>query len=522
MKKRGLILGFLVASLLFLLPFIFAEGMSTEITGECTYYDRGIEYERCCPMGDKINCVSCRDTDGGKDYYIRGQTREWHWNRFERGLMLGSGTPGIIDECVEITPMTECYGTVLREPTNYSYGLCEWYQQIKLYGEMGTPEQQEQCETNCRTIGCDERDDECLANVSRCFSECRRGEITVLREGYCKWVGEYQLYVVEEHICPNGCEDGACIGETECPNIIGWRIEDNECVVDSGCNYDSSKDYYESAKDCIEDLGEVEYPVLEPLPVPDICSDLLIEEDLGDYRYHETTYTRMGPDIYSADGQKIKRSQCCVADYKKGIISIAGTFAYICPLDNRADAENTINWVATNQEQYELGEYRNKSVCWMRLEGNREAILWTKNNYLLAVADIGGALPVDIANAYLEKHNSDLGIEIQESITETAESETAELTPFEEPIDIPDETLFYSCDEGCEFQGKCYPAGYRKEKQYCDINTNEFVNQLKAEACQNNFECKSNVCVSGECVSEGLIQKILDWFKKVFGNEESE
>ncbi|MFH1503244.1 MAG: hypothetical protein ABIE36_01145 [Candidatus Diapherotrites archaeon] len=30
---------------------------------------------------------------------------------------------------------------------------------------------------------------------------------------------------------------------------------------------------------------------------------------------------------------------------------------------------------------------------------------------------------------------------------------------------------------------------------------------------------KSNVCVSGQCVSEGLMQKILNWFKNIFGGE---
>ena len=34
--------------------------------------------------------------------------------------------------------------------------------------------------------------------------------------------------------------------------------------------------------------------------------------------------------------------------------------------------------------------------------------------------------------------------------------------------------------------------------------------------CDNNFECESNVCVSGECVSNTLIRKIINWFKRVF------
>ncbi len=37
--------------------------------------------------------------------------------------------------------------------------------------------------------------------------------------------------------------------------------------------------------------------------------------------------------------------------------------------------------------------------------------------------------------------------------------------------------------------------------------------------CDNNFECKSNVCISDECVEEDLLRKILNWFKKLFNME---
>lgn len=73
------------------------------------------------------------------------------------------------------------------------------------------------------------------------------------------------------------------------------------------------------------------------------------------------------------------------------------------------------------------------------------------------------------------------------------------------------------CKDSCPFNNKCYPFGYRKADRYCSDN-NVFVTQLKSqEACDNSFECKSNVCIAGECVSENLIHKIMNWFKKLFG-----
>ena len=74
----------------------------------------------------------------------------------------------------------------------------------------------------------------------------------------------------------------------------------------------------------------------------------------------------------------------------------------------------------------------------------------------------------------------------------------------------------FVCGE-CELEDKCYPLGYRKSGSYCSENS-EFMQQLNSdESCENNFECESNVCVSGQCVSGSLLQKVIEWFKKLFG-----
>jgi len=90
----------------------------------------------------------------------------------------------------------------------------------------------------------------------------------------------------------------------------------------------------------------------------------------------------------------------------------------------------------------------------------------------------------------------------------------------EEPSEIPEDKIFYKCN-GCELEGKCYPMGYRKEARYCSDNY-EFIDQSEAGTCDNHFECKSNVCISDECVGEGLVKKIIKWFKKLFGGEDED
>ena len=99
----------------------------------------------------------------------------------------------------------------------------------------------------------------------------------------------------------------------------------------------------------------------------------------------------------------------------------------------------------------------------------------------------------------------------------SAEVDLEKIKPNEEtgPINIPKKEKIV-CD-GCSREDKCYPLGYRKSGEFCSENK-EFVIQLEgSSSCDNNFECDSNLCVSDECVSQGLIKKLISWFKNFFG-----
>ncbi|MBU4493012.1 MAG: hypothetical protein KKA61_01455, partial [Nanoarchaeota archaeon] len=87
------------------------------------------------------------------------------------------------------------------------------------------------------------------------------------------------------------------------------------------------------------------------------------------------------------------------------------------------------------------------------------------------------------------------------------------------PEEEEEEKIFYPC-RGCELEDKCYPFGYRKAGKYCSDN-NQFVTQLGADAsCDNNFECKTNLCIDGECISSSLWRRILAWIKRLIGKPE--
>lgn len=70
--------------------------------------------------------------------------------------------------------------------------------------------------------------------------------------------------------------------------------------------------------------------------------------------------------------------------------------------------------------------------------------------------------------------------------------------------------------KGCFTEEGCFFVGYRDSGLFCAA-TGEFEFQVNDEGvCQNNFECGSNLCLAGECVNQGLLKKLLDWFKGIF------
>lgn len=94
-----------------------------------------------------------------------------------------------------------------------------------------------------------------------------------------------------------------------------------------------------------------------------------------------------------------------------------------------------------------------------------------------------------------------------------------------EPVDLPNkadpepEFNSFVCS-GCALESKCYPFGFRKDKKFCDDKTSTFIIQNAPNtACENNFECDSNLCVNSSCVSGSLWAKMMRWFGNLFGGK---
>lgn len=72
--------------------------------------------------------------------------------------------------------------------------------------------------------------------------------------------------------------------------------------------------------------------------------------------------------------------------------------------------------------------------------------------------------------------------------------------------------------EGCLNDNKaCVPVGTRTSAQFC-YSDYSFKNQnSEDDDCNNNYECSSNLCVNNKCISPRLLQRIIEWFKNLFG-----
>lgn len=67
--------------------------------------------------------------------------------------------------------------------------------------------------------------------------------------------------------------------------------------------------------------------------------------------------------------------------------------------------------------------------------------------------------------------------------------------------------------------GKCIPIGVRSSGKFCSLN-GDFQDYKKTDSvCENNFECDSNLCLDSKCISGSFLQKISNWFKKMFGED---
>jgi len=71
---------------------------------------------------------------------------------------------------------------------------------------------------------------------------------------------------------------------------------------------------------------------------------------------------------------------------------------------------------------------------------------------------------------------------------------------------------------GCLLNSICYPIGFRNENSYCSGKNLSFNLLLNKDSfCNNNFECKSNLCLNSKCKENAsFFNKLVSFFKNIF------
>tara|TARA_Y100000034_G_C6891261_1_gene410047 strand:- start:53 stop:2500 length:2448 start_codon:yes stop_codon:yes gene_type:complete len=127
--------------------------------------------------------------------------------------------------------------------------------------------------------------------------------------------------------------------------------------------------------------------------------------------------------------------------------------------------------------------------------------------------------PIEIPENLTE--NEEVDEEIEEGGDESGGDSNESSDEVEDIIEEVEKEKEIICN-GCVLYDKCYPFGFRKQKNFCSDENNQFIKQKQSESlCNNNFECSSNLCVDNQCISSNLWQKFLKWLSKLFGGGDS-
>ena len=412
--------------------------------------------------------------------------------------------------------MSQCLASLSTEttPTNVTSGyLCKDSDGGKNYDTQGTVK----IYNNGNLIK--ETPDYCTTSQSWCINGC-------VDEGFCPST-ESNNVAGEYHNCPNGCRDGACIKESS--NISTEQVKEQvTCIFKNSDKEQKCYTAYENERAVCSGIGscvaEIKGYSGEKITWKSSC---------GQYQYtamdgnnekvgfncgsEETNVTEIEnrgfKNVYFQcyDGTESKstdREACKSADYWK---KFAENFcASHCENDPRKCKQNPdesqesinkclgkcgVNTFAIGNECY-TEETIVGGCAGVSPENQQECCNnWANENSIIKPSCVGK----------WRIENNKCSWKCQEETIDTTSSN----------VTITEPTLI--CKDSCPSDGKCYPFGYRKSGKFC-VDDGSFISQKKSdETCENNFECSSNVCVNGKCISENVLEKILNWFKRLFG-----
>ncbi len=361
----------------------------------------------------------------------------------------------------------------------------------------------------CRTIGANEDRGPCVdsdggkdADIwGHTFNYVEDNpDFCLVAGGSFRYVDEYycENNSINESIieCPLGCKNGACIKEGQIKN----------CIIENGegtCEF-SGKTYNVKNVVCDGNITlEVSYDAVTSY------SGELFLGGLTEFLLKDGTQIRAMSDLCSNSiilSFEKYRELLTIIDY--------GTY--------RVYYGDKINFASVNAEIDEIAwALPGDTTPWIKINVNSfpESFNLKQNEErVFTYGAVNNPLSADL-NIKVISFGLDEGSPTKSFATiELSPVETNEvLSPVETsgPVLRNESSQNFFCN-GCDLESKCYPFGYRKSGRYCS-DGREFIKQIQSGFCDNNFECKSNLCVNDECISRNFIQKIIDFFKNLFG-----
>jgi len=494
-----------------------------------------------------VNATECVDSDGGIDVYTHGVVEgNWYYNGWDdshkdtcKGLEAvsetycneqGQGT-SIDIECDE---NYECYEGVCVEREETIYVGCEdtdggkdYYTKSHVSGIMGV------------NGAYYEKDEFCVESTGQV------GEL-YCNDGYLRVL---YVYPPEGYVC----YDGAFIGEGEVPieevvEVVVEEIEEDQACSDSDGGIDlyekgtttgnyGTVGFMENEDYCIT-YGSNEGKVVEysctgswqqyhvyDCPSGYTCSDgHCVDEDHKIYAIEETNVITTTSSSYSSTmvDYRLDDIQEFYQEIEEIYEDILDAWEEFEPLVSENDEEEIEEELEKLEEHIEeLGE---------ELEEAEEDI----EEYL---DDDEDDKAEDLAEYYLDvvideyTYVDGMYDEFIDAMEAAADSNTASnvITAVETPVTVT--TTIEECD-GCTTDNTCLTIGLRLIDDtgvpvYCGLSGDLLEQKEENLACQNDFECKSNSCLSGNCEdlanqlkeTKSMMEKISNWFSRLFGED---
>lgn len=302
--------------------------------------------------------------------------------------------------------------------------------------------------------------DECDSSVNECAVD----------EYLCDFLGPDQVAATSVDLCPRGCKDGACIKGTTQPTT--------------------------------QMLPSFIIAIHENSP----SSDVTLATDIGRSITAEG-YTGSPPEgiskLYSeiTNVQLSNQITLALCRGEANLIYPDESLTYV-QLSLIKDIENILGSKGISVGQILADEISSIYDLCKEVEGDTQPTSCPSDREIQAQTDKCKEDELGI-----EKKVNHLGCIVIECVNKET------VLQRERSIKAPQKLVECS---GCQVDDVCLPISIRKDGQYCSIDKEMKDQQIENTACENNFECTTNVCVNDSCVSGTFIQRFIAWLSALF------